>query len=106
MKAKGQIAYGEIPLMFQSAIRLDHDKIEKGDVYKATIDKSKKYSIEMLFVAPNSSVSMHQHVDDYELYIDLNSGCVESCSPGQSHELVNISSNRWLVVLSIKRRCN
>lgn len=63
-----------------------------GEVWKKEIFKNKRLYIAKLTLMPHSEILEHEHTDDNEIYIIIQSGKItgiEVCRIGNSHSLVN-----------------
>lgn len=85
-------------------IPLESKKIESGEVYKKTIFKNSNTEISFLWVGPRARIKEHKHLEDSELYRDVDDGFVEICNKGKTHKVYNIDDNNWLLILSIKSK--
>ena len=69
-----------------------------GSVFKKPIYEDQYNYIAILYVAPNSGVKDHFHLEDSEQYTNLDNGESETCAKGDHHSLDNTSKDKWLLV--------
>jgi len=105
MEATGQTKFRNLPKPFAKAQRLNEKLIGRGDVLKTVlVMREKRFSVSLLFLAPNSCVCRHKHDDSREFYSLLEGHKVSASTwemwpVGCEHELVNTSKENWLVII-------
>ena len=99
MKAEGKFKLNELPYDLEECVFLAKEKVARGGIYVKEIKVGEGY----LILSPNAAVKFHEHKDDCETYTDVMSGCSEECPRGSGHELINTSSEKWLLVKFVKR---
>lgn len=100
MKAEGTFKLNELPYDLEECVFLAKEKVARGVIYVKETKPGEGY----LILSPNAAVKFHDHVNDSETYTDVMSGCSEECPKGSGHELINTSSENWLLVKFVKQR--
>ena len=80
-------------------IKLPEEFIEGDEVRKMVLTEIDE--VQYLSVAPYTTITMHDHNDQWEVWIWLDKKNVYICPKGESHELVN-ESDGYVKILAIK----
>ena len=73
---------------------LSPELVEKGTVLKREIAVLGDYEIGILMVHPHSKIKKHDHIDNWEIYVDIPYGfIIDVCEIGNSHDFDNDSDN-------------
>ena len=80
-------------------IKLPEEFIEGDEVRKMVLTEIDE--VQYLSVAPYTSITMHDHDDQWEVWIWLDEKSVYICPKGERHELEN-DSNAYVKILAIK----
>ena len=80
-------------------IKLTEEFIKGDEVRKIVLTEIDE--IQYLSVAPYTTITMHDHNDQWEVWIWLDKKNVYICPKGESHELVN-ESDGYVKILAIK----
>ncbi len=80
---------------------LESSFVERGIVRRALLFQRDLYSVSILELEPNSKIKKHKHTFDNEKYVFVDTGRVEVCIKGDSHELEN-NTDKKMTVLAIK----
>lgn len=88
-------------LFFAPSSNLPPEYVSGGEVTKRLVYKTDDTEISILKLAPWTTIKVHEHDTDSEIYFTIGTGMGELCPIGSSHKFEN-NSNDTVYLLSIK----
>lgn len=104
MISEGRRSATEVAGLIEKLESFDPQKVERGTVYVRDLFSSKNVSMSLLYLSPSAKIKRHTHNAESETYEEVDGDCVEVCNKGESHYLENSSTDKWLVIFSVKRK--
>ena len=98
MISEGRRSATEVAGLIEKLESFDPKKVERGTVYVRDL------SMSLLYLSPSAKIKRHTHNAESETYEEVDGDCVEVCNKGESHYLENSSTDKWLVIFSVKRK--
>lgn len=104
MISEGRRSATEVASLIENLESLDPKKVERGMVYVRNLFSGKNVSMSLLYLSPSAKIEKHMHNEESEIYEEVDGNCIEVCNKGESHSLENSSTDKWLVIFSVKRK--
>ena len=80
---------------------LPKEIVERGEILRTLVVKTKDYTVSLLTLYPGSAVKEHIHIGESEWYFDVENRTIKVCPNGDSHSLKN-DTDDIIFVISVK----
>ena len=84
--------------------KIDYAKWKKLTPQEIIKEQSKGQEIPAEIITWAQQMQKFDQIPDDVTYEEVDGDCVEVCNKGESHYLENSSTDKWLVIFSVKRK--